>query len=70
MRSSKKQAAAPSDIRSLKIDTKYRVNRWSETSIVPSIRLSGQWLEKLGFNPKQRVRVIMRSKLLIIQVEE
>jgi hypothetical protein len=55
--------------RSLKIQPDIKFNRWSQTT-VPVIRLSGVWLDKLGFNPQQRVRVTTMNKLLIIRLEE
>jgi hypothetical protein len=38
--------------------------------IVPNIRLSGQWLQKLGFYPEGRVSVIAREGELVLRVEE
>ena len=56
-------------IRSLKIQPDIKFNKRSETR-VPVIRLSGVWLDKLGFSPQQRVKVTPMQKLLIIQLEE
>jgi hypothetical protein len=55
--------------RSLKIQPDIKFNRYSQTT-VPVIRLSGVWLDRLGFNPQQRVRVTTMNKLLIIRLEE
>jgi Toxin SymE, type I toxin-antitoxin system len=57
------------EVRSLKIQPDIKVNRWSQTT-VPVIRLSGVWLDKLGFTPEQRVTVTTRNKLLVIRLEE
>jgi hypothetical protein len=57
------------EVRSLKIQPDIKVNRWSQTT-VPVIRLSGLWLDKLGFTPEQRVTVTTMNKLLIIRLEE
>lgn len=64
----RKEASRPA-VRSLKIQPNIRFNRWSQTK-VPVIRLSGVWLEKLGFNPEQRVSITTMEKLLIIRLEE
>jgi hypothetical protein len=57
------------EVRSLKIQPKIRENRWSSTT-VPEIKLCGNWLEKLGFTPEQRVNITTMNKLLIIRVDE
>ena len=44
-------------------------NRWSQTT-VPVIRLSGLWLDRLGFTPERRVIVTTMNKLLIIRLDE
>ena len=46
-----------------------RLNRWT-TSTVPEIKLCGNWLEKLGFIPEQRVNITTMNKLLIIRIDE
>jgi hypothetical protein len=65
----KKQPAKRPEIRSLKIQPQIRINRWSTTK-VPEIKLCGNWLEKLGFIPEQRVNITTMNKLLIIRVDE
>jgi len=57
------------EVRSLKIQPDIRINEWSKTT-VPVIRLSGVWLDKLGFTPLQRVTVTTMNKLLVIRLEE
>lgn len=37
---------------------------------VPWLNVSGVWLEELGFNVGDRVRIIPREKLLIIELME
>jgi hypothetical protein len=37
--------------RSLKIQPSIKFNRWSQTTV--PVRLSGVWLDRLGFNPQQ-----------------
>ena len=69
MRTSKKKESNTTTVRSLKIQPDIRFNRWSNTKI-PVIRLSGVWLDKLGFAPEQRVTVTTREKLLIIRLDE
>jgi len=69
MRTLKKQISRRPEIRSLKIHPTIKFNRWSQTR-VPVIRLSGLWLEKLGFTPEKRVSVMTIDKLLIIKSEE
>lgn len=55
--------------RSLKIQPQIRINRRS-VSKFPEIKLRGNWLEKLGFIPEQRVSITTLDKLLIIRVED
>jgi hypothetical protein len=65
----KKKTIRRPDVRSLKIQPDTKFNRWSQTT-VPVIRLSGVWLENLGFTPEQRVTVTTMNKLLIIRLDE
>jgi toxic protein SymE len=65
----KKTASKRPAVRSLKIQPQIRINRWT-TSTVPEIKLCGNWLEKLGFIPEQRVNITTMNKLLIIRVDE
>ncbi|MDR2269306.1 MAG: type I toxin-antitoxin system SymE family toxin [Sphingobacterium sp.] len=69
MRTLKKQISKRPKVRSLKIQPTIKFNRWSQTK-VPVIRLSGLWLDKLGFTPEKRVSVMTMDKLLIIKLEE
>ncbi|GAA4176354.1 SymE family type I addiction module toxin [Sphingobacterium ginsenosidimutans] len=69
MRTLKKQISTRPEVKSLKIQPTIKFNRWSQ-SRVPVIRLSGLWLEKLGFTPEKRVSVMTMDKLLIIKLEE
>ena len=48
--------------RNLKIQGHYRNNRE-----VPELRLTGVWMERLGFRIGARVSVTMRDRLLIIE---
>jgi len=57
------------EVRSLKIQPEIKFNRWSKTT-VPVIRLSGLWLERVGFAPEKRVTVTTMDKLLIIRLDE
>jgi len=65
----KRQPTKRPAVRSLKIQPQIRLNRWT-TSTVPEIKLCGNWLEKLGFIPEQRVNITTMNKLLIIRVDE
>lgn len=51
--------------RSLKI---YSHHRSADNKEVPELRLIGCWMEQLGFKAGERVNVIARDGLLIIQV--
>lgn len=53
-------------VRTFKIHPLYRKNR-DEYVKTSEIRLSGNWLEKLGFQQGQRVKVITRQGLLIVR---
>ena len=48
--------------RNLKIQGHYRHNKE-----VPELRLTGVWMERLGFRIGERVSVTMRERLLIIE---
>jgi uncharacterized membrane protein len=64
-----KKTKQPLATRSLKIQPDIKFNRWSQTT-VPVIRLTGVWLNRLGFNPYQRVTITTKNKLLIIRLDE
>ncbi|MEX6690897.1 SymE family type I addiction module toxin [Danxiaibacter flavus] len=65
----KKKVSKRPEVRSLKIQPDIRFNECSQTT-VPVIRLSGVWLDKLGFAPEKRVTVTTMNKLLIIRLDE
>jgi hypothetical protein len=64
----KKSGVRRPDVRSLKIQPKFRTNRWSETT-APEIKLCGTWLDQLGFHHGKRVVVTTMKELLIIQLQ-
>jgi len=65
MRTHKKETTSKRpEVRSLKIQPDIKVNRWSQTT-VPVIRLSGVWLDKLGFTPEHRVTVTTMANCLL-----
>ncbi|HEX2848066.1 MAG TPA: SymE family type I addiction module toxin [Chitinophagaceae bacterium] len=53
-------------IKTLKIQPLVRVHRWSDDTMVPEIRLSGAWLQKLGFCYGEKVEVRMSAGILVI----
>lgn len=53
-------------VRHLKIYPVYRENKYEYVKTA-EIRLSGKWLERLGFLQGQRVKVITRQGLLIVR---
>jgi hypothetical protein len=69
MRTNKTKTIRRPEVRSLKIQPQIRINRWSRKT-VPEIKLSGEWLNNLGFLPEQRVIVTTMNKLLIIRLDE
>lgn len=64
----KKPASRRPEVRSIKIQSCYRRNKYSETNVA-EIRLSGNWLEKLGFNIDRRVTITTMNELLIIRLQ-
>lgn len=56
-------------VRTLKIQPKVRETRESQT-ITSEIKLSGNWLEELGFHYGKKVVVTTMKDLLIIRVQE
>lgn len=50
----------------VKLQPKHRYLTYGHKT-VPELKLSGVWLEQLGFNPGESVRVTTREKLLIIE---
>lgn len=67
-RQGKKSGPLRPEVRSLKIQPKFRINRWSET-MAPEIKLCGTWLEQLGFHSGKRVTVTTMKELLIITLQ-
>ena len=57
------------NVRELKISSQER-GYGLQSKKVPEIRLSGVWLEKLGFEPCQRIKVFASEKMLIIKLDE
>ena len=64
----KKPAIRKAEVRSLKIQPKFRVNTDSNKE-VPEIKLCGNWLEKLGFVHGRRVLVTTMNELLVIRLQ-
>ena len=65
----KKPTVRRPDVRSLKIQPKYRVNQWRDATAAPEIKLCGAWLEQLGFHCGMRVTVTTMKELLIITLQ-
>jgi hypothetical protein len=53
----------------VKLQPKYRQLAYS-TKIVPELKISGVWLEKLGFEAGQTVSITTRNQKLIIKPAE
>ncbi len=54
------------NVRSLKIQPKFRSNKYSQKE-VPEIKLCGEWLKQFGFEHGERVTVTSMENLLIIR---
>jgi hypothetical protein len=54
------------EVRSLKIQPRLRQNEYNIVD-VPEIRLSGNWLQKLGFCQGRRVTITTMNELLIVR---
>ena len=52
------------ETRQLKI---YSLNRSSDNKEVPQLRMSGIWIEKLGFKVGDTISITTRDRLLIIE---
>ena len=59
----------PKNTRSLKIQPKSRINKWS-TTVVPEIKLCGNWLENLGFIVDSHVTIHTSKELIVIRPQE
>lgn len=51
----------------VKLQPKHRALAWGNQKTVPWLTVSGVWLEELGFNIGDTVRITTREKLLIIE---
>lgn len=51
----------------VKLQPKHRALAWGNEKTVPWLTISGVWLEELGFNIGDTVRITTREKLLIIE---
>lgn len=70
MRNNKRQTTLRRpEVRSLKIQPKRRVNKYSQKD-VPEIKLCGDGLKELGFQMGERVVVTSMPSLLIIRPTE
>jgi hypothetical protein len=65
----KKSGVRRPAVRSLKIQPKYRVDQWRDTSVAPEIKLCGAWLEQLGFKCGMRVIVTTMKEVLTITLQ-
>lgn len=54
-------------IRKLKISSSYHKPRWKRPTFKPKLTISGDWVEKAGFNIGDNVTVSVSENLLIIQ---
>ena len=45
----------------------YSSHRWSDNKTVPELRLTGLWIEQLGFKIGDKVNITTRDRLLIIE---
>lgn len=54
-------------IRQLKISSLYANPRWSKSHFKPKLILSGDWLQKAGFEIGENVTISVSQNLLIIQ---
>jgi len=69
MRTNKTNKIRRPDVRSLKIQPKTRCNKYCQKD-VPEIKLSGNWLQAMGFQSGARVMVTYMPELLIIRTTE
>lgn len=53
--------------KTIKLQPKHRALAWGNEKTVPWLTISGVWLEELGFNIGDTVRITTREKLLIIE---
>lgn len=56
---------AKKDQKQVKLQPKYRSLAYGQKT-VPELKLSGVWLEKLGFRAGEKVNIIIREQELII----
>jgi toxic protein SymE len=56
---------AKKDQKQVKLQPKYRALTYGQKT-VPELKLSGVWLEKLGFRAGEKVNIIIREQELII----
>ena len=64
----KKTGIRRPEVRSIKIQPRFRENRYSTVN-VPEIRMSGNWLQKLGFSKGRRVVITTMNELLIVRLQ-
>ena len=48
----------------------YGLNRSTDNKEVPQLRISGVWVEELGFKVGETVNITTRDRLLIIELAE
>lgn len=48
----------------------YGLNRSTDNKEVPQLRISGMWVEQLGFKVGETVNITTRDRLLIIELAE
>lgn len=60
-----------SHVRIIKIQPEYRKNKFTrKLTPVPSLKLSGNWLENAGFHTGKIIHVLVENNELVIQAVE
>ena len=57
-------------IRQIKLQPRHRALSWNKSKVVPSLTLSGGWLEEIGFKTGTKVTILIEENLLIIKPTE
>jgi hypothetical protein len=58
------------NLRKLKLQKEFSQRNYRQYRIVPRLKLSGIWLEKIGFNIGDTVQVIVKKTELIIKTQK
>ena len=58
---------ATKDQRELKVYTKYALSKYGKASVLPEIRLKGNWVSEIGFTCGDKITIFENGNTILIR---